>query len=80
MRDYKGTGNMTFRRRRRQAPWGLIILIAILAATVVAGYLVWDRTDLFRSTSALVKPERERGVIPLAIPGQAAPSETDAAD
>ncbi|NBC47217.1 MAG: hypothetical protein GVY22_04345 [Gammaproteobacteria bacterium] len=80
MRDYKGSGNMTLRRRRRRAPWGLLALVVILAAAAIGGYLAWDRMDLLTPTSTIVKSERERGVIPLAIPGQEASTEPDTAE
>lgn len=79
MRDYKGSGGMSLRRRKR-TPWGSIFLVIIILAAGVAGYLVWERTDLLDSASAIAKPEREQGVIPLTIPGQQPSAEQNTAD
>jgi hypothetical protein len=79
MRDYKGSAQMTLRRRRR-APWGLITFLIIAAAALGAGYLIWERTDIFTSTSATAQPDRKKGIIPLEIPGQPQEKATSTAD
>jgi len=79
MRDYKGSGHMTLRRRRR-APWGLITFLIAAVAVLVGGYLIWDRTDLFSSAPVTAQPERKKGVIPLRIPGQPQQNATSTTD
>lgn len=74
MRDYKGSGSLTFRKRRR-FPGALVIIILLLIASAVVGYLFFTQTPTAETASetaapAAAKASSGRDVIPLKIPGQ----------
>ncbi len=74
MRDYKGSGSFTLRKRRR-FPRGLIVLILLIIAFAIAGFLLLGRNPMVGSpaddkTPATAKPASGRDIIPLKIPGQ----------
>lgn len=76
MRDYKGSGSFSLRKRRR-FPRGLTLVILLIIAVAIAGLLFVDRIPILgastgdTSTSpAAAKPASGRDVIPLKIPQQ----------
>lgn len=74
MRDYKGSGGFTLRKRRR-SPRGLLILTLLIIVIAVAGFLLVGQlpginTPASTKAPTTAKPSSGRDVIPLAIPGQ----------
>ncbi|WP_201223995.1 hypothetical protein [Halochromatium roseum] len=71
MRDYKGSGSLTFRKRRR-FPSTLVALILLLIASAIVGYIVFTQgpTAPEATAPAATKASSGRDVIPLKIPGQ----------
>lgn len=74
MRDYKGSGSFSFKKRRR-FPRALGVSIVLLIAAAVGGYLIFiipPAADLPGDETATpaLKPSSGRDVIPLVIPGQ----------
>lgn len=74
MRDYKGSGSLTFRKRRR-FPGALVAFILLLIASAVVGYIFFTQGPTAETTPeatapAATKASSGRDVIPLKIPGQ----------
>lgn len=74
MRDYKGSGSFSLRKRRR-FPRGLLIVIFLIIVVAIAVVLFIDRIPMLSSPTgskspAAAKPASGRGVIPLEIPRQ----------
>jgi hypothetical protein len=79
MRDYKGSGRMTLRRRRR-SPSGPIILTVLVITGLVAAYFLWGQGMLSGSDLWPGDSTRKDGIIPLEIPGQQPGSEQGSED
>lgn len=74
MRDYKGSGSFTLRKRRR-FPRGLLGLLLLILAVAIAAFLLLGRGSIpglpaSDKSSAAAKPASGRDIIPLKIPGQ----------
>lgn len=74
MRDYRNSGSMTLRSRRR-TPRGLVALLALAVCAAIGAYLYWHSVPDTLSPPVATHSDRDRGVIPLTIPGQPAPAE-----
>lgn len=84
MRDYKGSGSFTLRKRRR-FPRGLLVLILLIIAVGIAGFLLIGQGPTLGSltgakTPAAAKPASGRDIIPLKIPGQTLEQDSEQGD
>jgi hypothetical protein len=74
MRDYKGSGSFSFKKRRK-LPWGLVVsaLIVMTLGAAATWYLSSNSTTETTMLASAPTPNKDasgRDIIPLKIPGQ----------
>jgi len=79
MRDYRGSGEFTFRKRRRIPRGFILVLIAIILAAGLA-YALMTRTTQRAEEQPAASASSGGAAIPLPIPGQKPPATSEEAE
>lgn len=78
MRDYRGSGGFTFKKRRR-VPRGLVLLLVVVILGAAVAYGLLPRMNQTAEPRPAASAPSGNTAIPLPIPGQTTPATSDEA-